>query len=67
MSNDQDEPETPRERMMFNIGIAVFLSLLLGAGVWIANAMVSTRKTQDCVMSGRKNCVPMELPDSPAR
>jgi hypothetical protein len=67
MADDQDESETPRERMIFNIGIAVFLILLVGAGIWIADAMVSTRKLQDCVMSGRKNCAPVQAPDTGTR
>lgn len=62
MADDDDQPETERQRMMINIGIAVFLAALIGGGIWLANTMVDVRKTQDCVLSGRRNCAPIETP-----
>jgi len=62
MANDNDPPETERQRTMINIGVAVFLAVLVGAGIWLANAIVDVRKTQDCVMSGRRNCAPITTP-----
>ena len=62
MTDDDDKPETERERMMINIGVAVFIVALVGAGIWLANTMVDVRKTQDCVLSGRRNCAPIEAP-----
>ena len=35
---DEDEPETPRERMAFNIGIVVFVVLLIGERPGLATA-----------------------------
>jgi hypothetical protein len=32
----------------------------MGAGLWIANTMASMRKNQDCVLSGRSGCTPVE-------
>jgi len=58
----EDEEETPRERMVINVIIAVFLVTLVGGGLWLANAMVSLRKGQDCVLSGRRNCVDVSVP-----
>ena len=58
----EDEPESDRERMVINAVIAVFLALLIGGGVWLANAMVNLRKNQDCVLSGRKNCADISVP-----
>jgi hypothetical protein len=58
----EDEPESERERMTVNIVIAVFFILLVGAGVWLANAMVSVRKGEECVLSGRKNCADIQVP-----
>jgi hypothetical protein len=59
---DEDEEESDRERMITNVIAVVFLVLLIGAGIWMANAMVGLRKTQDCVLSGRKNCAPISVP-----
>lgn len=57
-----DEAESHRERMITNVVAAVFLILLIGGGIWLANAMVGLRKTQDCALSGRKNCAPIAVP-----
>jgi hypothetical protein len=32
------------------------------AGVWLANAIVDMRKNQDCVLTGRRGCTPVEVP-----
>jgi len=57
-----EDEETDRERMTTNIVIAVFLALLVGGGVWLANALVNLRKTQDCALSGRRNCAEISVP-----
>ena len=51
-----------RHRMIVN-GLALLASILLVlAGVWIANTMAEMRKNQDCVLSGRKACTPINVP-----
>jgi hypothetical protein len=55
-----------RERMITNIIAAGFLIFLILAGVWIANTMAAMRKNQDCVLSGRRGCTPVDAPP-PAR
>jgi len=57
-----EDEETDRERMTTNIVIGVFLALLVGGGVWLANALVNLRKTQDCALSGRRNCAEISVP-----
>ena len=53
-----------RYRMLTNlIGVAL-IAVLIGTGVWLAHAIADMRKTQDCVLSGRRNCAPIELPSS---
>jgi hypothetical protein len=59
---DEDAPESDRERMTINLVIGAFLALFIGAGVWLANAMVDVRKNQDCVLSGRKSCADIPVP-----
>ena len=59
---DDDKRETEGQRTATNIGIAVFLAALVGGGIWLANAIVDLRKTQDCVLSGRRNCAPIATP-----
>jgi hypothetical protein len=36
--------------------------LLIVAGLWIANRIAEMRKNQDCVLSGKRNCAPIEIP-----
>ena len=57
--NGQGEPEN---RTLTNIYLLVFFLLLVGIGVWLADALVTARKADDCIASGRRNCTPIEVP-----
>jgi hypothetical protein len=56
-----DEPDDYRHRMLMNAAAMVFIALLIGAGLWIVNTMADLRKNQDCVLSGRRGCTPVEM------
>lgn len=56
-----DEPDDYRHRMLMNAAAGVFIALLIGAGLWIVNTMADMRKNQDCVLSGRRGCTPVEM------
>jgi len=36
--------------------------VLVGSGIWLANAMVTAKKADDCLASGRRNCFPVDVP-----
>ena len=55
------ESDDYRQRMTTNIIDFVFIIALIGAGLWLADTMASMRKNQDCVLSGRRNCAPVEV------
>jgi hypothetical protein len=55
-----------RQRMFMNVIALGIVTVLLGAGVWIAGTIAELEKDQDCVLQGRSNCAPLELP-MPAR
>jgi hypothetical protein len=58
----EDEEDDYRHRMLMN-GIAiVVVTLLVGVGVWLADTIADMQKDQDCVMQGRGNCAPIEMP-----
>lgn len=38
---------------------------LIVAGIWIADVMAHMRKDQDCVLSGRAGCTPVDVPARP--
>jgi hypothetical protein len=48
-----------RHRMIVNAVALVFVIALIGAGLWLADAMERMRNVQDCVLSGRSNCAPV--------
>lgn len=63
------EPEPPptaeqeaRDRRVANVFLLVAGALMVGIGVWLANAMVDARRADECIASGRRNCNPIEVP-----
>ena len=67
MSSDNPEkPPTPdqetRDRRAANIFLLVAGVVLVGVGVWLANAMIDARRADECMSSGRRNCNPIEVP-----
>ena len=50
-----------RHRMTVNIVAFVFVLALIGVGLWLADTMAEMRKNQDCVLSGRRGCTPVEV------
>jgi hypothetical protein len=59
---DHDEPIDYRHRMMMNLIALAILIALVVAGVWIANTISDLQREQDCLMQGRSNCAPIEVP-----
>jgi hypothetical protein len=50
--------ETARERRIANAVLLFFLILVVGGGIWLANAMFEQRRLDDCMAQGRSNCAP---------
>jgi len=50
-----------RHRMIVNALALLFVLALIGAGLWLADSMAQMRRYQDCVLSGRRGCTPVEL------
>jgi hypothetical protein len=59
-TNDPDEEEEG-DRRLANIVLVVGFVVLVGGGIWLANAMVTAKKADDCLASGRRNCFPIEV------
>lgn len=59
---DADEPETESERRTTNIVLLVAGILIVGGGIWLVNALVDARKSEECFESGRRNCAPISAP-----
>ena len=58
-----DEPEVPDSRRGALIGLGLVLVLIVG-GLVLAHVLRGTARLQDCVMSGRTNCAPIETSGS---
>jgi hypothetical protein len=58
-----DEPETPRRvpdpRWLALTGLLVALLLVVG-GIFLIRVLGRAARLQDCVMSGRTNCAPID-------
>jgi hypothetical protein len=52
----RDEPEDFRQRMLANLAALAFTVALTAVGIWLAMSIADLRKTQDCVLMGRRNC-----------
>jgi hypothetical protein len=50
-----------RHRMIVNVAAFAVVVALIGAGLWLADTMATMRKNQDCVLSGRRGCTPIEV------
>ena len=51
-----------RDRRAANIFLLVAAAVLIGVGVWLADAMITAKKADDCLSSGRRNCSPIDVP-----
>ena len=59
---DEDGHIDYRHRMLMNVIAVVIVSVLISAGVWIADTIAVMQKAQDCALQGRQNCAPIEVP-----
>jgi hypothetical protein len=50
-----------RHRMIVNFSALAFTVALAAAGVWLAIQIAELRKNQDCYLSGRRNCTPIDV------
>ena len=60
--SDTRDPDDEDDRRLANIVLLVGFVVLVGGGIWLANAMIDARKADECLSAGRRNCNPIELP-----
>jgi len=60
-ARDPDEDQEG-DRRTANIALVVGFVVLVGGGIWLANAMIDARKADECMSSGRRNCNPIDVP-----
>ena len=47
-----------------NAAALLVLALLIWCGYWLFTTIAEMRKNQDCALTGRTNCVRLNVPDS---
>jgi hypothetical protein len=58
----REEPDDFRHRMLANIAALAFTIALIAVGIWLAVSIADLRRTQDCVLMGRRDCVRITTP-----
>jgi hypothetical protein len=58
----EDDTDNYRHRMLMNVIAVAVVAMLVGVSVWIADTIAELQSDQDCVMQGRQNCAPIEVP-----
>lgn len=51
-----EETDDFRHRMLANAAALLFTVALIGIGIWLAFSIADMRKTQDCALTGRRDC-----------
>ena len=53
--------------MTMNLLTLLVAALLIGSGLWLTNKIVENRNLQDCFLTGRRNCAPIQVPPRPVQ
>jgi flagellar biogenesis protein FliO len=59
--SEDGEDEADQRRSAALIGLIIILALAI-AGVWLVRELREKSRLEDCLMSGRTNCAPIEVP-----
>jgi hypothetical protein len=55
-----DDGGDEQGRSLMNLAALVFVILLVIGGVWLAKVLQRHARLEDCLMSGRTNCAPID-------
>jgi hypothetical protein len=59
---EREEPDDYHHRILANIAALAFTIALTAIGIWLAMSIADLRRTQDCVLMGRRDCVRISTP-----
>lgn len=55
-TDPDDAPVDYRRRMLMNVIAIAVVTVLISAGVWIADTIAAIEQDQDCLLQGRTDC-----------
>jgi len=55
-------PDDFRHRMWANLAAFAFTAILTATGIWLASNIADLRKSQDCLLIGRRDCASYTTP-----
>ena len=61
MADNQDDDDGGGSRRRAVIGL-VITAIIVVAGYFLMNALRNEGRVEDCLMSGRTNCAPLDIP-----
>jgi ferric-dicitrate binding protein FerR (iron transport regulator) len=56
------DPEEDRRRARTNVAALILAAILVLVGWFLVRQLGQSARMQDCIMSGRSNCAPIETP-----
>jgi hypothetical protein len=56
------DPEEDRRRVRSNLAALIFAGLLVIVGLYLVRVLAEKSRLEDCLMSGRTNCAPIQAP-----
>ena len=59
MANNPDQGTPPRVILIFMITLAI----IIAGGYFLAMKLIAMKHQEDCLLSGRKDCIPLETRD----
>ena len=62
-----DDRQTEEERRRSNLILLLVAVGVVVVGVWLVNWLIDQRKLEECLESGRHNCVPINTQDREVR
>ena len=61
------EDEEDRRRMQQNVAAAILVLMLIGGGIWLIDHLRTSARIAACVEAGHRNCLPLDLSETPRR
>jgi hypothetical protein len=63
----QLDDEEDRRRMRQNVAAALIILMVVGAGFWLIDHLRTNARIAACVEAGHRNCVRLDLSETPGR